>query len=78
MAGKAARVVITERQQVILRQLSVATTVAFRLRQRALIILLAFEQRLNRDIAAIVSLGPDQVGAWRRRRRTPGDCLCNA
>jgi transposase len=67
MAGKAARVVITERQQVILRQLSVATTVAFRLRQRALIILLAFEQRLNRDIAAIVSLGPDQVGAWRRR-----------
>jgi len=67
MAGKAARVVITERQQVILRQLSVATTVAFRLRQRALIILLAFEQRLNREIAAIVSLGPDQVGAWRRR-----------
>jgi transposase len=67
MAGKAAGVLITERQQAILRQLSVATTVTYRLRQRATIILLAFEKRLNRDIAAIVSLGPDQVGAWRRR-----------
>jgi transposase len=47
--------------------LSSSTTVAYRLRQRANIILLAFEQRLNRDIAPIVSLGTDQVGAWRRR-----------
>ena len=39
---------------------------AYRLRQRAKIILLAFEHRLNRDIGAIVSLGSDQVGAWRR------------
>lgn len=67
MAGKAASVVITERQQAILQQLSVATTVAYRLRQRAQVILLAFDQQLNRDIAANVSLGPDQVGAWRRR-----------
>jgi transposase len=67
MAGKAARVVITERQQSILQQLSSATTVAYRLRQRAKIILLAFDQQLNRDIASIVSLGTDQVGAWRRR-----------
>ena len=66
MSGKAARVVITERQQAILQRLSVATTVAYRLRQRAKIILLAFEHRLNRDIAANVSLGTDQVGAWRR------------
>ena len=58
MAGKAANVVITERQQAILQQLSVATTVAYRLRQRAKMILLAFERRLNRDIAAIVSLAP--------------------
>ena len=54
------------RQQSILQRLSVATTVAYRLRQRAKIILLAFEHRLNRDIGAIVSLGSDQVGAWRR------------
>ena len=34
-SGKAARVVITERQQAVLQQLSRSTTVAFQLRQRA-------------------------------------------
>lgn len=67
MSGKAARVVITERQQAVLQQLSRSTTVAFRLRQRAQLILLAFEKRLNRDIAETVQLGANQVGAWRRR-----------
>ena len=67
MSGKAARVVITERQQVVLQQLSRSTTVAFRLRQRAQLILLAFERRLNRDIAETVQLGTNQVGAWRKR-----------
>lgn len=67
MSGKAARVVITERQQVVLQQLSRSTTVAFRLRQRAQLILLAFERRLNRDIAKTVQLGTNQVGAWRKR-----------
>ena len=67
MSGKAARVVITERQQVVLQQLSRSTTVAFRLRQRAHLILLAFEKRLNRDIAETVQLGTNQVGAWRKR-----------
>ena len=69
MSGRAASVVITVRQQAILRALSVATTVAttvalsvaYRLRQRARMILLAFEKQLNRDIAAAVSLGCDQV-----------------
>ena len=71
MSGRAASVVITVRQQAILRALSVATTVAttvaYRLRQRARMILLAFEKQLNRDIAAAVSLGCDQVAMWRRR-----------
>jgi len=67
MSGKAARIVITERQQVVLQQLSRSTTVAFRLRQRAQLILLAFEKRLNRDIAATVQLGTNQAGAWRKR-----------
>jgi len=67
MSGRAASVVITVRQQAILRALSVATTVAYRLRQRARMILLAFEKQLNRDIAAAVSLGRDQVAMWRRR-----------
>ncbi len=67
MPGKAAKVVITERQQVILQQLSRSTTVAFRLRQRAQVILLAFDGRLNQEIESIVELGSGQVGIWRRR-----------
>jgi transposase len=67
MPGKAAKVVITERQQAVLDRLSRATTVAVRLQQRARVILLAFEGRLNRDIESLVGLGRDQVGVWRRR-----------
>jgi transposase len=67
MCGNAAAVVISEGQASVLRQLSRSVTVAVRLRQRAEVILLAFEKRLNRDIAEIVRLGTDQVGRWRRR-----------
>jgi transposase len=67
MSGKAAKVVITERQQSVLQQMSRSATIAFRLRQRAQIILLAFEGQLNRDIESIVELGHDQVGLWRKR-----------
>jgi transposase len=67
MPGKAAKVVITERQQDILRQLSRSVTIAFQLRQRAQIILLGFEGRLNSEIEDLVGLGHDAVGRWRRR-----------
>lgn len=67
MAGSAAKVVISERQQMVLRKLSTATTVAKRLVQRATIILLAFAGMDNRDIAKQVGLGRCQVGLWRRR-----------
>ena len=67
MAGKAAKVVITERQQDVLQQLSRATTVAARLQQRARMILLAFEGKLNQEVESLVGLGRDQVGLWRRR-----------
>jgi transposase len=67
MPGSAAKVVITERQQEILRQLSTATTVARRLGQRALIILLAFARLDNEAIAERVGLERHQVGLWRRR-----------
>ena len=67
MPGKAARVVISERQQAVLLQMSRSTTVPYRLRQRAQVILLAFEKRLNRDIAEEVQLGTNQVGEWRQR-----------
>jgi hypothetical protein len=56
MPGKAAKVVITERQQDILRMLSRSVTVTFQLRQRAQIILLGFEGRLNSEIEDIVGL----------------------
>jgi hypothetical protein len=48
MPGKAAKITITERQQDILRSLSRSTTVPLRLRQRASIIILAFDSLLNR------------------------------
>src|SRR4051812_49374949 len=67
MAGSAAKVVISERQEKVLRKLSTATTVAKRLVQRATIILLAFSGVDNRDIAKQVGLGRCQVGIWRRR-----------
>ena len=47
--------------------MSRSATIAFRLRQRAQIILLAFAGRLNEQIEPIVELGHDQVGKWRRR-----------
>src|SRR3954466_2007277 len=67
MAGSAAKVLISERQEKVLRKLSTATTVAQRLVQRATIILLAFSGMANQDIAGQVGLGRLQVGMWRRR-----------
>jgi len=67
MPGSAAKVVITERQQEVLRKLSTATTVAKRLVQRATIILLAFAGMDNQNIAQQVSLERHQIGVWRRR-----------
>jgi hypothetical protein len=67
MPGKAAKVVITERQQAILRELSKSRTESQLVAQRATIILRAFERRLNEEIAEEVGLGRPQVGVWRRR-----------
>jgi transposase len=67
MPGKAARTTITERQQDILRTFSRSVTAPSRLRQRAAIILLAFDGLLNEDIAERVGLTHRQVGRWRRR-----------
>ena len=66
MPGKAAKVVITERQQDVLQSMSRSVTIAFQLRQRAQIILLGFEGRLNSEIEDLVGLGHDAVGRWRR------------
>ncbi len=67
MPGKAAKVVITERQQLILKELAAARSVEVRLAERAQIILLAFNGLENREIVEIVGVTRNQVGIWRRR-----------
>src|SRR3954468_3152094 len=67
MPGQAAKILITERQQDILRTFSRSVTAPSRLRQRASIIILAFDGLLNQDIADRVGLTHRQVGRWRRR-----------
>jgi len=67
MPGQAAKVVITERQQPILLELSKSRTESQLVAQRATIVLRAFEKKLNEEIAAEIGLGAGQVGVWRRR-----------
>jgi transposase len=67
MPGKAAKITISERQQTILQTFSRSVTAPSRLRQRASIILLAFDGLLNEEIALKVNLTYHQVGLWRRR-----------
>lgn len=67
MPGKAAKVTLTERQREILVGLQFGTRGSPYLRQRAKIILLAFEGLQNVEIAEKVGLGQRFVGRWRRR-----------
>ena len=67
MPGKMAKVTITERQHDILRTIQNAPTASSQLRQRAAIILLAFDRQGNPQIAAQVGLSRRQVSLWRRR-----------
>jgi transposase len=67
MPGRTAKVTITERQQDILRSIRNAPTASSQLRQRAAIVLLAFERRGNLEIATEVGLSRRQVSLWRRR-----------
>lgn len=67
MPGSAAKLLITERQQAVLRQIVAAPTSPVRLVQRAEIILRAFAKEENQAIAAAIDLDPTAVGLWRRR-----------
>ena len=67
MPGKAAKVIISERQQEILEEFSRSRTEPSFLRQRSCIILLAFAGLLNEQIARRVDLERHQVGNWRHR-----------
>jgi transposase len=75
MPGKAAKITITERQQEILQTFSRSVTAPSRLRQRASIIVLAFDGLLNEEIAERVGLTHRQVGRWRRRWANAWDRL---
>ncbi len=69
MPGKAARIVISEKQQAVLLRFSRSRTEGVSLVQRSRIILLAFEGHNNESIESQVGLHHDGVGKWRRRWR---------
>ena len=67
MPGRAAKVIITERQQDVLQTMTRSGTCAQALAQRAHMILLAFEGRDNEAIADGLGCERHAVGIWRRR-----------
>src|SRR3972149_210806 len=75
MSGKAAKIMLTEKQSRILQQIRHSTTTPQRLVERAGIILLAFTGLLNVDIANEIGLARKQVGLWRRRWQQSFDAL---
>ena len=76
MAGTAAKITITEKQEKLLQELSKSRTVGKCVAQRAMIILLGFAGLFNEDIAPQVGLNRQQVGIWRQRWRDSWDALC--
>ncbi len=75
MPGKAAKVFLTERLMEVLETLVNSSTTSVCISQRARIILLAYQKKLNIEIAEIVSLNPLQVGRWRKRWQTAKEHL---
>jgi putative transposase len=67
MPGKAAKVMITERQQAVLQTMTRSRTCPQALAQRARMILLAFDGLTNEDIADRIGCERHAVGPWRRR-----------
>ena len=76
MPGTAAKIRISEKQQIILEELSRSRTVARGVVQRATIILRGFQKWLNEEIAGAVQLNRQQVGVWRQRWREAWEALC--
>jgi len=75
MSGKAARILLSEKQHEILQIVVKSATASLRLIQRARIILLSFERLRNDEIATQVGLSRKQVGLWRRRWKQSFDAL---
>jgi hypothetical protein len=75
MPGKAAKVLITERQQEILTTMTRSRGCAQGLAQRAQMILLAFEGWENGAIAEFLECERHGIGIWRRRWKNAFDNL---
>ena len=75
MSGKAAKIMLTERQHAILQQIIRSTTASQRLVQRAHLIVLAFGGMFNGAIGGATGLRRKQVGLWRRRWKQSFDAL---
>jgi putative transposase len=67
MPGRAAKILITERQQDILQTMTRSSTCPQALAQRARMILLAFDGLDNETIAERLGCERHAVGIWRRR-----------
>jgi len=76
MPGKAAKIKLSERQAVLLEEMSRSRTESKCVVQRATMILLGFQGMPNDEIASQVGINRQQVGVWRRRWRDAWDSLC--
>jgi hypothetical protein len=75
MSGKAAKIMLTEKQHAILQQIIGSTTASQRLVQRSRLIVLAFGGAFNGAIGDLIGLRGKQVGRWRRRWKQSFDAL---
>lgn len=75
MPGKAAKIVVTERQMELLEEIVASRTAEVRIVQRAKIVLLAFQKHNNEEVGEIVGLNPQQVSVWRKRWKADWDRL---
>ena len=67
MPGRAAKIIITERQQEVLQTMTRSSTCPQAIAQRARMILLGFNGLDNEDIADRIGCERHGVGIWRRR-----------
>lgn len=76
MPGTAAKIKVSEKQQVLLQEMGRSRTESKGVVQRATIVLLGFQGLLNEEIALQVGLNRQQIGVWRQRWRDAWDSLC--
>jgi putative transposase len=67
MPGKAAKVIVTERQLATLKKMAGSSTCPQGVAQRARMIALAFAGETNESIAQTIQCERHMVGVWRRR-----------